>query len=588
MNRNQRIVVSIVGIIIVTLALIGITYAYFMTKIIGNSSETSISGTLADLELTYYDGNGIVEPDDLMMPGDTLEKTFSVQNTGTARVDNYAVIFENLTNTLTRKEDLVYTLTCESDDDNPCVGVEDVQFPDANGPIIFNSINKGTTHSYTLTVTYKNLEETDQSDDMGASFSAKVNITDGKNASLPIKNMILLNSNTTRNGTTYRTSPETTPAKETSAYSDIYEEKDFGEFYFIVDGDFPLNYSSEFTVNGSDELGLKLTSSQSGYYKSDYSNLKGKYMTFYASTTNEVFKVIDASENKVTLNRHRLVHRSKESTLSQIEDIYGTSYYYRGNVVDNYLTFNNMCWRIVRIQGDGSTKIILQDQNAPCSEKTNEEYPFMGYGTYGYKGDSFNPKADYLNCSADSDTCMKNQFDTWFNSKFTSVKDKLKEETWYLGDTTNTFHYNPYSSGSGYDYYEAGQRLNGIGAEREVNLLSKTNGFKSYIGAITADEVILAGAMTDYQGYDNFNYYLVVPDRGYSTLSLDEVSYSEYGDYHYIIDCQFTFYSWGLGNVSQLRGGSVNSEYPLRPVLVLNSNVEITGQGTKADPYIVK
>ena len=45
---------------------------------------------------------------------------------------------------------------------------------------------------------------------------------------------------------------------------------------------------------------------------------------------------------------------SSESTLSVSPDNYTSStgidsYYYRGSVKNNYLEFNNMCWRIVRI-----------------------------------------------------------------------------------------------------------------------------------------------------------------------------------------------------------------------------------------------
>ncbi len=575
MNRNQRIVVSIVGIIIVTLALIGITYAYFLTKIIGNSSETSISGTLANLELTYGDGNGVIAPTDPIMPGTTLtSKTFTVKNTGSVKVENYAVVFESLTNTLTRKEDLIYTLTCESDDNNPCVGVEEVQFPEDAGPIIYNSINKGVTHSYTLTVTYKNLDDTDQSDDMGASFSAKVNITDGKNASLPIKTMILLNSNTSRNGTTYRETPLTEPAVETSVDSSQYVDKDFGSFTISADGNISIVVADGYEINRYSNYDLNSTNKTT--YKNSYNSFKGKYLvldpydTYGGTTTDGIFEVVDANENEVTLKRHRIVEKSKESTLSKTSDEYGTSYYYRGAVEDNYLTFNNMCWKIVRIQGDGSTKIVLQDPTAPCSEKTNEEYPFIGEGSFG-NSDYSN---DYLNCASDSYACMKKKFDSWFDSKFTSVKSKLKEETWYLGDTTNTYQKDSYS------YYEAGQRLNGYGTTRGVSLLSKENGFASYIGPLTADEVALAGAKTcrndeSSNNCSNKNYYLFVPANSYWTISLNSRTNGYYDSAFYVN--------------SYISDFSLHGDYySLRPVLVLNSNVEVTGQGTKADPYIVQ
>ena len=36
----------------------------------------------------------------------------------------------------------------------------------------------------------------------------------------------------------------------------------------------------------------------------------------------------------------------------------GTSYYWRGAVTNNYVKFGGFCWRIVRINGDGSIRLI--------------------------------------------------------------------------------------------------------------------------------------------------------------------------------------------------------------------------------------
>ena len=41
MNRRQKIIVSITGIFIIMLALVGLTYAYFLTRITGNENEKS-------------------------------------------------------------------------------------------------------------------------------------------------------------------------------------------------------------------------------------------------------------------------------------------------------------------------------------------------------------------------------------------------------------------------------------------------------------------------------------------------------------------------------------------------------------------
>ena len=60
MNRRQKIIVSVTGIFLVLLIIVGLTYAYFLTKINGNENTKSISVTTANLALVYGDGNGII------------------------------------------------------------------------------------------------------------------------------------------------------------------------------------------------------------------------------------------------------------------------------------------------------------------------------------------------------------------------------------------------------------------------------------------------------------------------------------------------------------------------------------------------
>lgn len=55
MNKRQKITISIVGITIVLLALLGLTYAYFLTRIQGTTNDKSISVTIAELKLVYVD-----------------------------------------------------------------------------------------------------------------------------------------------------------------------------------------------------------------------------------------------------------------------------------------------------------------------------------------------------------------------------------------------------------------------------------------------------------------------------------------------------------------------------------------------------
>ena len=58
---------------------------------------------------------------------------------------------------------------------------------------------------------------------------------------------------------------------------------------------------------------------------------------------------------------------STEALLASTADDYGTSYYFRGSVTNNFVEYANMCWRIVRVTGDGSIKLVLYNYNGLTS-----------------------------------------------------------------------------------------------------------------------------------------------------------------------------------------------------------------------------
>ena len=90
MNRKSKVIVSIVGITIVLLALLGITYAYYLTRIEGNTNTNSISITTANLRLVYRDGTPNILTATNIQPSKTefYTKTFTVTNEGNATIDD--------------------------------------------------------------------------------------------------------------------------------------------------------------------------------------------------------------------------------------------------------------------------------------------------------------------------------------------------------------------------------------------------------------------------------------------------------------------------------------------------------------------
>ena len=85
--------------------------------------------------------------------------------------------------------------------------------------------------------------------------------------------------------------------------------------------------------------------------------------------------------------------------LCKAKDAYGDSYYYRGNVTNNYVLFAGKYWRIIRYNGDGTVRIIYDGTSAhvngesskdreigisPFNEK-NDDNAYVGY-MYGKTG----------------------------------------------------------------------------------------------------------------------------------------------------------------------------------------------------------
>ena len=182
MSRKNKIIVSVVGIFIILLAMLGITYGYFLTRITGNTKDNSILITTANLRLVYDDGTGEINVSNIH-PGDTVyTKTFTVANEGNSEV-GYEVHLENVINKFEHDEDLMFKIVCESNiDGNSCNGY-DSTYPLSNVKLITNKIapvsetNEREIHTYTVSLQFKD-DGTDQSNDMGKILQGKFNIYD--------------------------------------------------------------------------------------------------------------------------------------------------------------------------------------------------------------------------------------------------------------------------------------------------------------------------------------------------------------------------------------------------------------------------
>ncbi len=129
--------------------------------------------------------------------------------------------------------------------------------------------------------------------------------------------------------------------------------------------------------------------------------------------------------------------------LYSMADDYGTSYYYRGAVEDNYVKFAGFYWRIIRINGDGSLRIIYDGTSAHAngSNSTNrlaitsqvynanyDDAKYVGY-MYGPSGTGASTsKSQAQTNTANSE--IKTAIENWYK---TNIADKGYDA--YVSDT---------------------------------------------------------------------------------------------------------------------------------------------------------
>lgn len=185
MSRRKSIIISIVGITIILLSLLGITFGYYYSKIIGNTNDKSISINMNYLELTYDDGNGLITAYNII-PGETIAtKTFNVKNTGNTKISNYVVYLDDVVNTFVDKNDLKLTINCTSDIGN-CNGTK-VVYPSNNTILVTNNIEKDETQNYELKIEFIETND-DQSDNASKKISGNILIKDIKSLNKELLN----------------------------------------------------------------------------------------------------------------------------------------------------------------------------------------------------------------------------------------------------------------------------------------------------------------------------------------------------------------------------------------------------------------
>ena len=112
MNTRQKLTLGIAAIFMVTLTIVGVTYAYFVTRVTGDEGTQVQASTVTLGSVKYVAGNGENDKVTLSdtLPGTAVYKTFSVTNTNEDEnaADSYYTIFTS-NNVATDKGEFIHT-----------------------------------------------------------------------------------------------------------------------------------------------------------------------------------------------------------------------------------------------------------------------------------------------------------------------------------------------------------------------------------------------------------------------------------------------------------------------------------------------
>ena len=358
------------------------------------------------------------------------------------------------------------------------------------------------------------------------------------------------------------------------------------------------------------------------------------YVTNHSCSTSEpayitLLKAYGGKDNITELpdSAFANVTTASDKGMYKKNDDLGTSYYYRGAVDNNWVKFGkegdkDIYWRIIRINGDGSirmiytgttaltestkvvmtgkgTQITINSRNTFKFNSSENKAEYVGYQyiegqQHGYgKCDGTNNASCTVNGNTVYNSTIKQKIDKWYAG--TTLKDNslVSQDQIFCNDRSastsdvtysNTYYKTLtswYSTGTQY-YYGAYGRLSKskspvltcpTASDKFTVNTSNGNGALTYpVGLITADEVAMAGGKS---GISNSTYYLYTNEFYWS------------GSPDYFSSYSSSTYEFSVSSSNGLTYNGVDAASGARPVVSLSSKAKLSGNGTYNDVYTV-
>ncbi|CDE38425.1 unknown [Mycoplasma sp. CAG:472] len=321
---------------------------------------------------------------------------------------------------------------------------------------------------------------------------------------------------------------------------------------------------------------------------------------------------------------------ASDKGMYKAQDDLGTSYYFRGAVDNNWIKYGkyikdmyncnngtisntdtrNSCtkiassgddiyWRIIRINGDGSIRMIYSGVTPPTEStkviKTTDtslgNSPFnQKYNSAEYVGYMYEiGKQHGTSQSSDIKTYLDNWYANYTDLNKTGTKitdqiycnDRTASTTDVAYSTTNYTTLTSWNStGTNYYYGANGRVWNNpvspdykcpVASDKFTTTTAKGNGKLSYpVGLISVDEITFAGLPA---GRANNSFYLYTRDYYWAGSPYDFFGSSSI--------------EFRVGGGGDLGSNDVYYVRGVRPVVSLSSKVKLSGNGTYNDVYVV-
>ena len=368
----------------------------------------------------------------------------------------------------------------------------------------------------------------------------------------------------------------------------------------------------------------KIYAISKGCTSEDGSSIKKGYETILANNGGA------ASMTTLTSTDFATATTASDKGMYKAQDDLGTSYYFRGAVDNNWIKYGkyikdmyncnngtisntdtrNSCtkiassgddiyWRIIRINGDGSIRMIYSGVTPPTEStkviKTTDtslgNSPFnQNKGSAEYVGYMYEiGKQHGTSQSSDIKTYLDNWYANYTDLNKTGTKitdqiycnDRTASTTDVAYSTTNYTTLTSWNStGTNYYYGANGRVFNNpvspdykcpVASDKFTTTTAKGNGKLSYpVGLISVDEITFAGLPA---GRANNSFYLYTRDYYWAGSPYDFFGSSSI--------------EFRVGGGGDLGSKDVYYVRGVRPVVSLSSKVKLSGNGTYNDVYVV-